>query len=506
MEISSESHVKTAPAVASAEEDGDTSSSSSQLAQDVGGPQQAKHEEPRGWRRWIRRYRPTADAHDVDEDQVPLASPAADGTASYQKIDTDESTLATVAFPEKQPRCSRRLRLAVAGVVVVLVIAASTIATLVGRQSSKDTSNSMQASFTPPTRVRRSWKTFTEDDKQLYLGAVQLAMEKGYHYRFVEVHTAHMNRITSHGACPFLLWHRRFILGYENMLRSLHPKYANLTLPYWNYFQDTSTQLSVNESCNSLESCSQFLRDMGGGGKSDGPAGESMQIAHVSLEIGTCVSKGIAGHACNHVNGTASGKCRNCVMRGNWSNPHKIVQTLGPDLLRVLRVFNESVEADGYYEGPHAYMSRYIETTFHNAVHTTLNSSMRYTSSAFDPVFMGHHGMVDLAHFIFNRCRYDPSSKAKTLEWTAERDKRFDVFMSCSVYEDLKVVNEPKGNESMQMDFNSVPVEKDEFMKQFFSGYGNRYADIANVEDLGPENSYTKAWFSASLYVSDPAA
>ncbi|GLE11055.1 hypothetical protein PINS_up023353 [Pythium insidiosum] len=104
---------------------------------------------------------------------------------------------------------------------------------------------------------------------------------------------------------------------------------------------------------------------------------------------------------------------------------------------------------------------------------------------------MGHHGMVDLAHFIFNRCQYDPSGPATPLEWKAGHDKRFDVFGSCSVYDGLEVVKVSKGNESMQMDIDEVPVEQDEFMKPFFSGYGNRYADIANVEDLGPDNSYT---------------
>ena len=34
----------------------------------------------------------------------------------------------------------------------------------------------------------------------------------------------------------FILWHRRYLLAYENMLRSLHPDFECVTLPYWNYF------------------------------------------------------------------------------------------------------------------------------------------------------------------------------------------------------------------------------------------------------------------------------
>ena len=35
----------------------------------------------------------------------------------------------------------------------------------------------------------------------------------------------------------FILWHRRYMLAYENMLRSLHPDFECVTLPYWNYFR-----------------------------------------------------------------------------------------------------------------------------------------------------------------------------------------------------------------------------------------------------------------------------
>ncbi|DAZ97899.1 TPA: hypothetical protein N0F65_012162, partial [Lagenidium giganteum] len=48
------------------------------------------------------------------------------------------------------------------------------------------------------------------------------------------------------------------------MLRSMGPEYAQVTVPYWNYFEDSTKQLASKEHCTSIESCSDFLRDFGG--------------------------------------------------------------------------------------------------------------------------------------------------------------------------------------------------------------------------------------------------
>ncbi|KAF1790519.1 putative domain, di-copper centre [Phytophthora cactorum] len=84
-------------------------------------------------------------------------------------------------------------------------------------------------------RVRRSWDTYTATEKSLYLEAVGIAMDKGLHQKFVQVHTEYMSEKEAHGNCMFIYWHRILLLGYENMLRSLDPKYQCLTLPYWDH-------------------------------------------------------------------------------------------------------------------------------------------------------------------------------------------------------------------------------------------------------------------------------
>ncbi|DBA05129.1 TPA: hypothetical protein N0F65_004979 [Lagenidium giganteum] len=119
-------------------------------------------------------------------------------------------------------------------------------------------------------RVRKSWKALSPTEQKAYIGAVQSAQKSGQHYRFVELHATYPNYAFAHGNCGFLMWHRKFLLAYEEMLRSQGDDYANVTIPYWNYFEDHSLHLNQNDKCRNLVECSQFLKDVGGsGGRSD---------------------------------------------------------------------------------------------------------------------------------------------------------------------------------------------------------------------------------------------
>ncbi|KAF0692140.1 hypothetical protein As57867_016690, partial [Aphanomyces stellatus] len=72
-----------------------------------------------------------------------------------------------------------------------------------------------------------------------------------------------MSNMEVHGTCVSVLWHRKFLVGYENMLRSMDPV-ANkcLTLPYFNYVQQNLDY--INGKCTNMESCAAQMRDFGG--------------------------------------------------------------------------------------------------------------------------------------------------------------------------------------------------------------------------------------------------
>ncbi|DBA01466.1 TPA: hypothetical protein N0F65_005585 [Lagenidium giganteum] len=290
---------------------------------------------------------------------------------------------------------------------------------------------------------------------ELYLGAVQKAMEAGHQHRFTEIHAEHTNTLYAHNTCGFMLWHRRFLLAYEQMLRSMGPEYAQLTLPYWNYFDDASKQMATKVPCNSLEGCSSFLRDFGGGGESDDAVGQSQIVAGINIEYGTCVANGVAAHACAHSDGLESGHCEGCIMRGHWAAQNKILESVGPDFLTMLNVFNRTAgNADA-----HGLLSTTVERRYHNAVHNALGGTMGDMPSPFDPIFYGHHSTVDMALFIFNRCRYDPTGKID-IE-SARRDTTFDLFAGCG------------------------DVSKFKPTSTFFSGMGTKYRDFIDAENLG---------------------
>ncbi|KAF0703621.1 hypothetical protein As57867_007563, partial [Aphanomyces stellatus] len=118
---------------------------------------------------------------------------------------------------------------------------------------------------TPPScaRVRKSWDSMTADEQATYVSAIGLAMDKGLYQKFVYIHQEQMSNREAHGTCVFLFWHRKYLLGFENMLRSLGDRYKCLTLPYWDYVQHYST-MQKTRNCNSIESCSPVTKALGG--------------------------------------------------------------------------------------------------------------------------------------------------------------------------------------------------------------------------------------------------
>lgn len=82
--------------------------------------------------------------------------------------------------------------------------------------------------------------------------------------RFAQIHASMPSNDFAHNSCGFLLWHRKFLLVYGNMLRGHRNACREVTLSYWNYFEDHDNQLSVLTPCKSMLECSEFLQDFDG--------------------------------------------------------------------------------------------------------------------------------------------------------------------------------------------------------------------------------------------------
>ncbi|DBA00678.1 TPA: hypothetical protein N0F65_003607 [Lagenidium giganteum] len=322
-------------------------------------------------------------------------------------------------------------------------------------------------------RVSKSWNMYTETEKKTYLQAVQKAMETGQQYRFVLLHNQHRNFVNAHGNCGFLLWHRRYLLAYENMLRGLGSNFASVTVPVWDYFSDTNKHLAGGVDCNSFQSCSKFLQDFGGGGSKDGGAGERQQIGETVVNAGTCVSSGVAQYACAKVNGKADGGCEGCILRGNWDGA---TLQLGMDFLRNFQSIPD---------GNHRLLSEAIEGGFHATVHQTLDGTMGFQASPFEPVFFGHHAMVDMALYLMNRCFYDPDN---TINPNSAKPTKFGMFDSCKV--DDPTHPSIDASSDMIMALDGTPAETAADTAAFFKSLSAQYSQYVDPDKIG-DYSYT---------------
>jgi tyrosinase len=147
-------------------------------------------------------------------------------------------------------------------------------------------------------------------------------MAKGYHQKFVEMHVEFFSELEAHRNCMFIYWHRLYLLGYENMLRSLDSKYSCVTLPVWDHLAATARESAG--VCSSMEGCAPIISDFGGstvGYKS--PTKTAFVVYNVTIPFTldpplkplpfprTCVTKGVAYNFCGN-----SSTCPHCIMRG----------------------------------------------------------------------------------------------------------------------------------------------------------------------------------------------
>lgn len=153
----------------------------------------------------------------------------------------------------------------------------------------------------------------TASEQSLYSEAVALAMQRGFHALFTEVHSESASASEAYMTCGFLYWNRRFLLAYETMLRSLDPRFACVTIPYWDYFADYARLM--DGSCSTLGTCSPILAGLGGS------SGSRRSVTINGLKIkGRCSASAPQRSFCQSSTITNATKCAHCVPRGDWSS------------------------------------------------------------------------------------------------------------------------------------------------------------------------------------------
>ncbi|KAJ3270829.1 hypothetical protein HDV01_007378 [Terramyces sp. JEL0728] len=219
-----------------------------------------------------------------------------------------------------------------------------------------------------PGPVRQEWKQLSSGQQQAFLNAVNQMNQRqddttndasapaSWSFEhFAIVHARYQQANHNQGsvqAPPFFAWHRIFLHYFEKALQSID---SSVTLPYWDWTQDSQNPLS-----------SDLYAQLGGNG-----AGSS-----------GCMTSGPFSQWQSAVNG-------GCLKRCSGAG-----QTLYP-AGAVVSLMNGSPN--------YAALNRQIQDGPHGAVHNVIGGrcadggvgDMYTMSSAGDPIFYMHHGMVD---------------------------------------------------------------------------------------------------------------
>lgn len=327
------------------------------------------------------------------------------------------------------------------------------------------------------SRIRRSWDTYNATEKAHYLEAVGIAMDLGYHQKFVQIHVDFMSEKQAHQNCMFIYWHRMLLLGYENMLRSLDAKYSCLTLPYWDHLSAYARQASGQ--CNSLLTCTPFLSDSGG---SMTGVTTRLIIYNVSIAASssTCVNQGILSRFCG--NNTV---CAKCITRGSKT------------LLSITRYPGEaslgSVVQQVFNYNDSAKFTQAVEGGIHNILHSALGGVMAFFQSPADPIFYLHHSLVDLLQVIYLKCQVGDTNivlsskdKGSDSRWFSACAKRTTGFYASD--ENVTM----RANASDGTTLVNVWQDPNNMLYPFFKDLPYKYVDYVDARDLG-NFSYTYA-------------
>uniref|UniRef100_M4BCA4 Tyrosinase copper-binding domain-containing protein n=1 Tax=Hyaloperonospora arabidopsidis (strain Emoy2) TaxID=559515 RepID=M4BCA4_HYAAE len=233
------------------------------------------------------------------------------------------------------------------------------------------------------SRVRKSWAAYSSGEKELYLDAIQKAMTSGNHMLFTQVYMDPDSLRQVVGTCGAPAWYRKYLLGYENMLRSLDTSFRDLTLPYWDLFEDTAKRISTSTSCNGIEGCSPILQDFGGSGGSEVVSGAYV-VNGETIPSGNCANRSVAAYAC-----TSRKKCEKCLPRGDWGIGDSSLE-FGPttfaDLIR--RGSGSTTSSSDSMETLRKEVEHSVQLTLHSILGGVSNGELRISPTATIPMIV----------------------------------------------------------------------------------------------------------------------
>jgi len=324
-------------------------------------------------------------------------------------------------------------------------------------------------------RVRKSWDACSAEEKALVNEATAMAIENGVMEIFTEVHMEAASQAQAHLTCAFFTWHRRYVLAFENYLRSLDDRFACLTLPYYDIH--TSYVNAANGECSSMLDCSDVFE--GQGGAEDRSAGVQTMVYNGRSCSGYKVSGTPFTNSCDD-----NGKCGYTVRNmegvavpsgGGWSS------------------FVQMVSGSADY----ATFMQAIQYGVHNEVHNGIGGSVQTLAAPRDPAFWSWHVAIDMFYSVFHLCKFGApltESQAKTSDQAFAK-----ATQSCGGTAGIT----PE-SVFIQLATNkrttTIDVEQIDSIKEFFTAVDDQMWSFSDTRNLG---DYSYTYSMPQMYLND---
>lgn len=313
-------------------------------------------------------------------------------------------------------------------------------------------------------RIRKPWDSLTKEEQDTYVEAASIAIKNGIVSDFSAMHIESMGEAQAHHSCAFFTWHRRMLLAYESYLRDLGPKYACVTIPY--YDVHTAYVKAANKKCSNLYECSDIFRGIGG------PTTSSQ----VSLTLN---GEATTGYEVKGAPFTSScdDKNKNCgVITRNYLNKRSVPSGAG------FASFQSIVSRSSDY----ATFLEAIQFGVHNEVHNAVGGAMCTFASPRDVFFFSWHSAIDMFLHTYHLCQIgvpltDAQLKTSLAAFTEASQKCGGVS---GVGATSKVVQNVKVNGKL------VDVTQHPTLGKYFAHVGDEMWNYGDPRKLG-DYSYT---------------
>ncbi|KDO35142.1 hypothetical protein SPRG_01209 [Saprolegnia parasitica CBS 223.65] len=333
------------------------------------------------------------------------------------------------------------------------------------------------------SRVRKSWSSLSDAEKTTYKSAIALAMDSGLYQRFLSMHYDQMGNMQAHNTCVFIYWHRQFLVGFENMLRSLKPAFACVTIPYFDYINDNTKYMAG--TCTTMNTCSPILNELG--------SATAGMIKSVTFGGSTVSGRCDASFPLDHFNenegaGTNGAKC---VPRGSYTSTYFPV-AVGYTSIRAAILGDKDVST----------VNTAIEGSAHNYMHNALGGAMTnpFVSPA-DPIFYSHHATIDALNAIYYKCRV--ASQGLTDD---QKQSSPLSFQGCSVNGSPITATSSILMRAI-IGGQTIDVHSEASTKAFFKDVPTQYYQLTDNTNLGVNSySYEFEGLLGDLYTNCGAA